>query len=67
MVSASQVEDMEQQESAREILLSIDDLRVWFELKPSWRFTSRPKGKLFSTARILQSWIIRACTGITPT
>ena len=33
MVSASQVEDMEQQESAREILLSIDDLRVWFELK----------------------------------
>jgi len=33
MVSASQVEDMEQQESAREILLSIDDLHVWFELK----------------------------------
>ena len=33
MVSASQVKDMEQQESAREILLSIDDLHVWFELK----------------------------------
>ena len=33
MVSASPVEEMEQPESAREILLSIDDLHVWFELK----------------------------------
>jgi peptide/nickel transport system ATP-binding protein len=33
MGSASQVEDMEQPESAGEILLSIDDLHVWFELK----------------------------------
>lgn len=33
MVSASQAKDMEQKEITREILLSIDDLRVWFELK----------------------------------
>ena len=33
MVSASQAKEMEQPESAREILLSIDDLHVWFELK----------------------------------
>jgi peptide/nickel transport system ATP-binding protein len=33
MVSASQAKDMEQKESTREILLSIDDLHVWFELK----------------------------------
>ena len=33
MVSASPVEEMEQPEIAREILLSIDDLHVWFELK----------------------------------
>jgi len=33
MVSASQAKDMEQKEITREILLSIDDLHVWFELK----------------------------------
>jgi peptide/nickel transport system ATP-binding protein len=33
MVSASQAKDMEQKENTREILLSIDDLHVWFELK----------------------------------
>jgi len=33
MVSASQAKDMEQKESTRKIILSIDDLHVWFELK----------------------------------
>lgn len=33
MVSASQTKDMGQKESTREIILSIDNLHVWFELK----------------------------------
>jgi len=33
MVSASQTKDMEKKESTRKVILSIDDLHVWFELK----------------------------------
>jgi peptide/nickel transport system ATP-binding protein len=33
MVSVSQAKDMEEKETTRKIILSIDDLHVWFELK----------------------------------
>ena len=33
MVSVSQTKDMEKKESTRKVILSIDDLHVWFELK----------------------------------
>ncbi len=33
MVSASQAKDMEKKENTRKVILSIDDLHVWFELK----------------------------------
>ncbi len=52
MVSASQAKDMEKKENTRKVILSIDDLHVWFEpdlpLRDAHRLSHEVKDRLMA-------------------